>query len=247
MNFDAVRETANYALEKLRELLASSAVEADGRLPTERVLSEMFGVGRRAIRRALEVLEAEGVVWRRQGSGTYVGRPPDGWSQHIDSIANGTNPWEVMEVRLRIEPQLAQLAAQRAGPVDIDRMYELVQKIGTDADVKTRTTCEDALRHLIAESAGNRFFLTIFEVTERVRQNDAWDTIREAKRELALRRPDFHRRSMEIVDAIAARDPVRATEAMRLHLLMLQECLAGITSFDSSDGSRARPLNAESD
>ncbi len=73
-----------------------------------------LGVSRRAIRRALEVLEAEGLIWRRQGSGTYAGRRPDGWSEHVDSIVAGTDLMEVMEVRLRVEPQLAQLAAMRA-------------------------------------------------------------------------------------------------------------------------------------
>src|SRR3546814_9395312 len=34
---------------------------------SERELAEALGVGRRAVRRALEVLEAEGRIWRRQG------------------------------------------------------------------------------------------------------------------------------------------------------------------------------------
>ncbi len=73
-------------------------------------------MSRRAIRRALEVLEAEGRIWRRQGSGTYAGQRPDeaGTSMSARLIAE-TNLFEIMEVRLRIEPQLAQLAAIRAG------------------------------------------------------------------------------------------------------------------------------------
>jgi DNA-binding FadR family transcriptional regulator len=143
----------------------------------------------------------------------------------MSSIASGTNPLEAMEVRLCIEPQLAQLAALRARPADIGRMYELVEKIGMDGDVATRALCEDALRRLVAESAGNGFFLTLFEVTEHVRQDRAWARIQEAKRELVLRRPGFHHGVVEIVGAIAARDPVRAAAAMRMHLMLLQECL----------------------
>jgi len=68
---------SNYALDRLRDLLRSGSVDADGRLPTERELSTSFGVSRRDLRRALEVLEMEGRIWRRQGSGTYAGRRPD--------------------------------------------------------------------------------------------------------------------------------------------------------------------------
>ena len=119
---DEAQGNSNYALEKLRALLQSDSLDADGKLPTERMLSEILGVSRRSIRRALEVLEAEGRIWRRQGSGTFAGKRPDGWSNHVDSIIADTDLMEIMEVRLRVEPQLAQLAAIRAKAADIERM-----------------------------------------------------------------------------------------------------------------------------
>ncbi len=43
-----------------------------GQLPSEPDLAEKFGVSRGTVRQALAVLEREGVIIRRQGSGTYV-------------------------------------------------------------------------------------------------------------------------------------------------------------------------------
>ncbi|MDE1994068.1 MAG: FadR family transcriptional regulator [Rhizobiaceae bacterium] len=228
-------ENSTYALEKLRGLLGSDSLEADGKLPTERALSEMFGVSRRAIRRALEVLEAEGRIWRRQGSGTYAGQRPDDWSQHVGSLIAGTNLMEIMEVRLRIEPQLAQLAAMRAKPDDIDRMYELTKKIFNSSDADSRELWDGALHRLIAQSAGNQFFLTIFDVINHVRQDEAWQTIRELARNTNRTRPISYAQHVTIIDAIAARDPMKAAEAMRTHLLMLQESLIRITSLDAQE------------
>ncbi len=50
-------DNANYALERLRELIAVSAFGRDGKLPTERTLSERLGAGRREIRRHWKCLK----------------------------------------------------------------------------------------------------------------------------------------------------------------------------------------------
>ncbi len=233
-------ENSTYALEKLRGLLNAGGIEADGKLPTERALSELFGVSRRAIRRALEVLEAEGRIWRKQGSGTYAGQKPDGWSQHVGSIIAGTDLIEIMEVRLRIEPQLAQLAAIRAKTIEVERMYELTKKIYASDDADGRELWDGALHRLIAQSAGNQFFLTIFDVINHVRQDEAWQTIRELARTNNKTRERSFAQHRAIVDAIAARDPMKAAEAMRQHLLMLQESLTRITSFDPAEKEQTK-------
>lgn len=226
---------SNYALEKLRALLQSNSLDADGKLPTERTLSEILGVSRRSIRRALEVLEAEGRIWRRQGSGTFAGKRPDGWSEHVDSIIADTDLMEIMEVRLRVEPQLAQLAAMRAKAADVERMYDLVKKIYESTDADGRELWDGALHRQIAQCAGNTLFLTIFDVINRVRQDEAWQMIRERARSASRTREVTYGQHTAIVDAIATRDPGKAGEAMRQHLLTLQESLIRITSLDHSE------------
>ncbi len=56
----------------LRDALASDTWKAGEAMPPERELAEQFGVSRLTLRKALERLEAQGLVQRRQGSGTYV-------------------------------------------------------------------------------------------------------------------------------------------------------------------------------
>ncbi|MBF6595090.1 MAG: GntR family transcriptional regulator [Thermaceae bacterium] len=56
----------------LREALTSGTWKAGEAMPPERSLAERFGVSRLTLRKALERLEAQGLVQRRQGSGTYV-------------------------------------------------------------------------------------------------------------------------------------------------------------------------------
>lgn len=228
-------ENSNYALARLRELLRVTTLSADGKLPTERSLSDRLGIGRREIRRALEVLEAEGLIWRKQGSGTFLGQRPDSWSDHAASLVAGTNFMEIMEVRLRIEPQLAQLAAMRAKDADIERMRELRDKIYERADADWRELWDGSLHRLIAQTAGNQLFLSLFDVINRVRQDAVWQAVRERARKLNKTQNESRDQHTDIIEAIASRDPARAGEAMRNHLLTLQERLIRQTSMDTPD------------
>ena len=58
----------------LRERLAPGRARPGDRLPPEKELSEALGVSRGTLRLALERLESNGEIVRRQGSGTFVGR-----------------------------------------------------------------------------------------------------------------------------------------------------------------------------
>ncbi|MFI9842167.1 GntR family transcriptional regulator [Nonomuraea sp. NPDC051941] len=60
----------------LRERIADEGWSVGSRLPTERELAATFGVGVNTVRRAVGILVDEGVVVRRQGSGTYVASRP---------------------------------------------------------------------------------------------------------------------------------------------------------------------------
>lgn len=212
-----------------------TTMSPDGKLPTERLLSERFGLGRREIRRALEVLEAEGLIWRKQGAGTFLGQKPDSWSEHAASLVSGTNFMEIMEVRLRIEPQLAQLAAMRAKDADIARMRELRDKIYERTDADWRELWDGSLHRLIAQTAGNQLFLSLFDVINRVRQDPVWQAVRERARKQDRTLKESRDQHTDIIEAIASRDPERAGEAMRNHLLTLQERLIRQTSMVAQD------------
>jgi len=62
----------NLLAQSLRERILSGEWQSGSRLITERELCRHFGVSRITVRRALQILEEEGLVIRRQGSGTFV-------------------------------------------------------------------------------------------------------------------------------------------------------------------------------
>ena len=226
---DRDRDNSSLALERLRQMLRDIPATGDSRLPTERQLAESLGISRRSVRRALEVLEAEGLVWRRQGAGTFAGPRPDTLTEHEGLEANFS---EVMEVRLRLEPQLAQLAALRASPGAIARMRDLIVRLEDSDDADGRELWDSALHREIARAAGNRFFLMIFDSMDRARHDEAWRALRERARNRANLAQTM-RQHRDIVDAIAAHDPVRAGAAMRTHLMSVHDGFLRLTSLEA--------------
>jgi len=229
-----IRRNSSLALERLRSIV--DGLERDGarQLPTERELAELIGVGRRAVRRALEVLEAEGRIWRRQGAGTFIGAEPHHPERHLKKLPEMTNMLEVMEVRLRLEPALAQLAALRATAADVDWMRTLAAKVAAADDTDGRELWDSALHRAIAAVAGNTLFLALFDVVDRVRQDETWRHVREALRtqESVAHYTCQHD---EVLDAIERRDPQAAERAMREHLMDLQQRLLLPTSGALAD------------
>ncbi len=59
---------------------------ADGRIPPETTLATDLGVSRTTIRDALSRLEHEGVIYRKQGAGTFVNRPGLQIKSRLDEI-----------------------------------------------------------------------------------------------------------------------------------------------------------------
>ena len=212
---------SSVALERLRALLDEEGDRAEWQLPTERDLAARIGVGRRAVRRALEVLEAEGRIWRHQGKGTFAGQRPPVQPHLIASLADRTSPLEVMEARLQIEPALARLAALKASPDSIAALRRIERKTAASMDSDGHELWDSAFHRHIAETAGNGLLLALFDCIDRIRQSPSWRRLREAARK-RIRLRAYTSQHGEIVAAIARHDGAAAEAAMRRHLLALQ-------------------------
>ncbi len=209
------------ALQKLRAAVMLPDMAPGTRLPTERDFAAQLGTGRRAIRRALEVLEAEGLIWRKRGAGTFVGPPQ----------ALRPRPWETMsaspagllsliEARLTLEPQLARLAAARAAPEVLPRIASCIDRIALAEDVDSADLWDSALHREIAQATGNPLLLALFDHLNAWRHDPGLRNLRAQVRSTsgAGHAQDDHRR---ILAALQAGDGAAAERAMQDHLAAL--------------------------
>ena len=211
-------------LAAIRRIIETGQLPANGRLPTERELAAELGTARRNVRRALDILEGEGLIWRRQGKGTFAGQPPDPTEALAAEIAGEVDPMVAMEARICIEPALAGLCARRATADDVARLRQLAERVADPAAAGSAELWDGALHRLIARVAGNRIMLTAFTLIDEVRVGAEWQSKRHRARTPETKRL-YDAQHSRIIDAIEARDAAAAAEAMKAHLTSLAENL----------------------
>jgi DNA-binding FadR family transcriptional regulator len=213
--------------QSLRALLDDGA--ADGtlgpgaKLPTERALVEPRAAPRGAIRRALETLEAEGLVVRHVGRGTFrtdIAHRPAG------DAPPDTSPAEIMQVRLVIEPPVAALAARIATNVDLERIRGHLDAGGGSTDFESFEAADARLHRAIAEAAHNGLLLNMFDVMNTARALPVWGSLKR-RTSTPERRHCYHTEHTAIVEALHDRDPEEAQKAMQEHLRNVTDNLLG--------------------
>lgn len=206
------------ALRVLKEHfdLPESELVRDGRLLPERELMEVLGIGRRALRHALDVMESEGAIVRRQGHGTFL-RGANSAGTSTSSVAVRTSPAEILEVRRGLEPLLAQLAALRATPIMIERMKQLAERGKKSKTGREYEKWDTQLHTEIARASNNQLFLALFEMVTAVRNEQGWSSVRETTFSPETR-DMLISQHLDVINAIARRDPEAAATAMRNHI-----------------------------
>ncbi|TNE66056.1 MAG: FadR family transcriptional regulator [Rhodobacteraceae bacterium] len=207
-------------LEHLRGLLKTS-----DELPPERVLADTLQVSRHSLRKALKVLRDNGELTsaksgRRAHSDTNPTPPSSA------RLVQSTNPLEVMEMRLMIEPALARLAALRASP---DEIAQILRTAHSPADLSPAQADQDFHR-AVAAGSRNSLASELHILLHRV-QNDARLRFTDADSDENTTVERVKARDLEhqkIAEAIASRDPTTAERAMFDHLERTQRKLMGL-------------------
>jgi DNA-binding FadR family transcriptional regulator len=216
-----VLDRGESALTQLRAFLVEKDFPANTRLPPERELSELLGVSRGDLRKALAVLEARGDLWRHVGKGTFTGARPVNELSSVSGIAQQTNPGEVMRARLALEPELAREAAFHATAEDIDTL-RLCLAGSRDAQTwRQYETWDNRLHRAVAQATHNALLLAVFDTMNAVRRAVVWGRVRQERP-----KPPADHHSFDdhegLVQAIEDRELAAAANRMRQHLINVQ-------------------------
>lgn len=201
--------------DKLFDYILKSDLEIGDRLPNEFLLAEKFAAGRSTIREAVKSLESKGILEVRHGSGTYVVNKvpkdidPLGLNAVEDKMALAM---DLADVRIILEPSIAEMAALNAKEEDIANLYELSSKIEERISNGERYVEEDVAFHTaIAKASGNAVVEQLIPILDTAVMMFVNVTHEQLKDETVI----THK---AVVDAIAERDLLGAKTAMMMHL-----------------------------
>ena len=215
-------------VEQLVEHIQNGTLQPGDKLPSERQLIQMLGVGRSSVREALQGMVMMGLVEVRPGHGSYVKSNlhnfiPDLSKPDLSDNLLREMRLQLIEARQIIEVEIAAQAAARAKPQQIDRWRatfdEYVSNISDFSDPRYLSAHKDF--HLsLADMSQNPFNVMLV--------NAAIQAIPQTLRERefmfpkAINLPQLRESQIkihrDIFDAVAEGDPAAAKAAVRAHM-----------------------------
>jgi len=215
------------ALTQLRAYLAQRQLAPNTRLPPEREMCDVLGVSRGELRKALAVLEAHGELWRHVGKGTFTGARPVEELFNITEIASASNPREVMQARLVIEPLLAREAALNSNASEVAEMRECLTASRAAVSWRHYEASDNRLHRLVAVASHNSVLVALFDTLNAVRRTVVWGRLRVTGERPPVDHHSFAEHDV-LVQSIADRDIASAEAAMRAHLRSVEQKLMGL-------------------
>jgi DNA-binding FadR family transcriptional regulator len=209
-------------LARVREYLDQSRRAKQIRLPPEGKLSDELGIARSRLRVLLKRLEAEGLIWRQVGKGTFLGQRST--AMDLSTLATMINPLEAMEARFYIEPALSGLAANRATAKEIDEMYECLHKMETLTIYHEWVVWDEKLHRLVAKAARNTLLLAVYDAVREAIPESMRTRLEQVNKAAPKAADPEHRL---YVDAIRDGDAHLAETLMRDHLIAIRKRLFG--------------------
>lgn len=186
-------------------------------LPTEKALSEAFGVSRAVVREAIARLAADGLIETRQGAGAFVAEHPKSLNFRLAPGDDAGLP-HIFELRAMIEAAVAEHAARRRTDADIAAMRAALQRMDEAlASGSDGSEADDDFHLAIAAATHNPYVLHLtgflgrqFSESRRMTWNPPTheiDAPHAAQREHRI-----------LLDAIAVGNPAAARAAAHAHL-----------------------------
>jgi DNA-binding FadR family transcriptional regulator len=216
------RKLSHEVLDRLVQAIESGEFPPGSRLPAERELMTRYGIGRPAIREAMQSLQQMGLIRISHGARaqviqpeaeTIIGRMSDAMFQLLTNNPRGLD--ELKEARLLFETGLVRIATARCNPEALallrGRLDDCHASRGHGAEAFI--AADMAFHRQIAEISGNSFVAAACQ--------GMLDWLSRFKRSLVSAKGaedltlEEHAR---IVEAMAAGDAAAAAQAMSDHL-----------------------------
>ncbi len=169
MGFKTIKKSSapDLVAQQILEQIENHTLPPGSRLPSQRELAALLGVGRSSLREAVNALVAMGYLEPIQGKGTYIKAALPGKAPNMDKLARAMamgSAFDLMEARTLMECKSAALAASRADTTQLNRLDATLAQLPTAFDDYETFLALDLEFHTgVAEATNN---MVICEMTK---------------------------------------------------------------------------------
>jgi len=218
------RATPSLVYRALLRSMRDGLMVPGAKLPNERELAQQLKTSRTAVRSALAMMERQGLVHRRVGSGTFLTDDAQSVFDRMDQTSAAPHEsvpsfGEIVEGRLLFEPAMMHLVVNRAQEADIAEMRRMLDDIVGAPSWEDFKESIYGLHRAMFAATRNKFLVQIMNSIlddRRAVLFDGHDTDKPAPEPV---KRQTHKDLKAIVDAIAERNPKRAEELVSDHLM----------------------------
>ncbi|MCY0146830.1 FadR family transcriptional regulator [Hoeflea sp. G2-23] len=222
----------NIVYGKIFEAISNGTFPLNSRLPSENVLAGNYNVSRPTVRMALEFLKEDGLIYSVRGSGNYIKFAPRIQKNATHNFDTLSDLQRCFEFRTSLEADAAYYCARRHTSSDLIKLKSILEAMSSDLDAGISEEKDIEFHQMITICSKNEFYLRAFNELLEPLSNGmriAHQNSLARPRDYLLGVQDEHR---AIVDAIEARKPEGARQAMKHHLINFRDRLFDGISLD---------------
>jgi GntR family transcriptional repressor for pyruvate dehydrogenase complex len=228
MNFKIkTAKLSDIILEQLENMILEGSLAPGQKLPPERELAKQFEVSRPSLREAIQKLEVKGLVYRRQGGGTYIkNQLEEGMTDPLFELISKhpESQFDLLEFRHALEGISAYYAALRGTDTDYEEVKLSFNQIDEAIDLKAKAKAINEFHFAVAEASHNVVLLHLIRGMSSLLEQSILENLTvlvekdSVKAQLAE-----HRKTL--FNAVIEGQPVQAREASNAHLAFIEEAL----------------------
>lgn len=206
----------NKVIDYIKKQIINHHLHPGQRLPAERELSALLGIGRYSVREALRALENRGLLESRAGSGSYLtANPcksmPDALQFLL--ISRQVTPQNISQIRRALEQEACRQALIQISSKDLNELSHILDKL-LQANNKEAVKLDYAFHQKIFHCAGNPLMEQIMDALSlvcREQMDQVWLKTDESTRQILLK---IH---WEILNSLLCKDWQHCLKSVDLH------------------------------
>lgn len=238
---------ADTIVAELEQMIVDGSLQPGQKLLPERELAVQFQVSRPSLREAIQRLEAKGLLYRRQGGGTYVrSELSSGLADPLFEllVSHPESQFDLLEFRHVLEGVAAYYAALRGTEADFERIRAIQQRIEAaqlQGDPAGEASAVAEFYLIMTEASHNVVLLHLVRAIRTLLERNILRNI-----EVLNQRPGvvnrIRRHRSELIAAILAGQPEQARDACHEHLAFIEDTLLDIQREEERTARPSRQI-----